>query len=58
MLKKFFLDRLREPSTYAGVGILGAAVGLPAELIAPAGQIIMGLGGVLAILLRDKGPTP
>lgn len=55
MLKKFLLDRLREPSTYAGVGVLGAAVGLSPELLGPLGQLIMGAGGVLAILLRDKG---
>lgn len=58
MLKRFLLARLREPSTYAGVGVLGAAAGLSPELIGPVGQIVMGVGGLLAILLRDKGDTP
>lgn len=54
-MKKFLLARLREPSTYAGVGVLGAAVGLSPELLGPLGQLVMGAGGLLAILLRDKG---
>lgn len=54
-MKNFILARLREPSTYAGIGVIGAAVGLPNELLGPIGQLIMGAGGLLAVLLRDKG---
>ncbi len=54
-MKQFFLNRLREPSTYAGVGVLGAAFGISPELLGPIGQLVMGAGGLLAILLRDKG---
>lgn len=55
MLKKFFLDRLREPSTYAGVAAIGGVVGISPEILGPIGTIAMGVGGLLAILLKDKG---
>lgn len=49
------LERLREPSSWAGVavllGLFGVPVGAP-ELVA---QVGAGLAGLLAIALKEKG---
>lgn len=51
---KFILDRLREPSTWAGVSALGLVFGLPPGLIDALAQVVMGVGGVAAIVMKDK----
>lgn len=49
-----FLKRVREPSTWAGIAALGALFGLPAETIGLVGQVVMGAGGIAAVLLSEK----
>lgn len=56
---KGILDRLKEPSTYAGVGMLLNLVGLkfaPEELTALIG-VATAIAAALAIFLREKGPV-
>jgi hypothetical protein len=58
-LLSYLLSRLKEPSTYAGVGVLGAALGIGPMLMGPIAQIIMGGGGLIAMLISEKhGVTP
>lgn len=52
-------DRLREPSTYAGLGILLGSLhvaGAPAWVQAIT-LLGTGIGGVIAIVLPEKGST-
>jgi hypothetical protein len=51
------LNRLREPSTWAGFAALGALFGLPAETIGLVGQVVMGVGGLAAVVLAEKKPS-
>lgn len=51
------LKRIREPSTWAGIAVLGTLFGLPAETINLAGQVVMGGAGLAAILLTEKKPS-
>lgn len=53
-MKTLFLQRIREPSTWAGIAALGAVLGLPAGTIDLVGQVVMGVGGLAAIVLREK----
>lgn len=50
----FFLQRIREPSTWAGLAALGALFGLPPGTIELAGQVAMGVGGLAAVILSEK----
>jgi hypothetical protein len=50
----YFLQRVREPSTWAGLAALGALFGLPAETIGLVGQVAMGAGGLAAVLLAER----
>lgn len=47
----YFLKRIREPSTWAGIAAMGAVFGIPPEYVNLTGQIAMGVGGLVAILL-------
>lgn len=49
-----FLSRIREPSTWAGIAALGALFGLPPETISLVGQVVVGAGGIAAIVLSEK----
>ncbi len=49
----WLLNSLREPSTWAGLAIIAGAVG--DHLAAGAGPTGAVVGGVLAILLRERG---
>ena len=56
---KGILDRLKEPSTYAGVGVLLGIVGVnfaPEELNAIIG-VLTAIAAALAIFLREKWPV-
>jgi hypothetical protein len=53
-MKALFLQRIREPSTWAGIAALGAMFGLPPGTIDLIGQVAMGVGGLAAIVLREK----
>lgn len=49
------LQRLREPSTWAGIAALGLVFGLPPGTVELAGQIIGGVAGLAAIFLPEHG---
>ncbi len=48
------LDRLKEPSTYAGLSGLMIAVGLSAEQWSMVSTVLAGLAGLVAMILKDK----
>lgn len=49
------LNRLRQPSTWAGVAALGLLFGLPPGTVEMSGQVVGGLAGLAAIFLNEKG---
>lgn len=51
---KIIVSRLKEPSTYAGLAGLAAALGLGAEQWETVSMALAGIFGVLAMLLREK----
>lgn len=55
MLK--YLNRLREPSSLAGIAVLLGLFGVPAapEVVQGAGQVLTGLLGLAAVFVREKG---
>jgi hypothetical protein len=50
----FVLNRLREPSTYAGFAGLAAAVGIAEPLYQAIAAVIMAAAGLAAIFLSEK----
>lgn len=48
-----FLRRLREPSTWAGISVLSALFGLPPGTIDALGQVVAGVGAIVAIALPE-----
>ena len=52
---KFIINRLKEPSTWAGVSALGVLVGIPPGTLDLVAQVGIGLSGLLAIALKDRG---
>jgi hypothetical protein len=55
---KFFISRLREPSTYAGMAALAGAFGLavPNEWVQSIGALGVAVGGVLAVVMPENKP--
>lgn len=53
-MKNSLLQRLREPSTWAGLSALGLLLGLPPGTIEGVGQIVGGIAAVVAIFLGEK----
>lgn len=51
------IERLKEPSTWAGVGLIGAAFGIPPGTIELAGQVVMGLAGLAAVFLKERSKS-
>ena len=51
---KWVISRLKEGSSWAGVGIVAAAIGVPAELVEPGVQIVVAVAGFLAVIFKDK----
>lgn len=49
-----FFDRLKEPSTWAGLSVLGVLFGLPAGTVEAVGQIIAGVAAVGAIVMKER----
>lgn len=49
----YFLRRLREPSTMAGLGALAMLFGLPAEQVNAVAQAVGAVAGAAAILLPE-----
>ena len=50
----YFLKRIREPSTWAGLAVLGTLLGAPPGTVELVGQVVMGVGGLAAVLLSEK----
>lgn len=52
----FFLNRLREPSTWSGLASIAVALGLgvPPGTVEAVTQIGIGLAGLAAVFLREK----
>lgn len=48
-------QRLREPSTMAGLSVLFALFGVPPGVPELAGQVIAGVAGLAAVLMPEKG---
>jgi ABC-type xylose transport system permease subunit len=48
------LQRLREPSTWAGIAAIGMIFGLPPGTIDLVGQIVGGVAGLAAIVLPEN----
>jgi hypothetical protein len=59
-LLAYVVARLKEPSTYAGLGALLAAAGLhPSEaMLGAAVNAAMALAGLAAVLLPEAGSAP
>ncbi len=53
------LNRLKEPSTWAGVAAMAATFGLSidAELVQYGTMALAGIAGVAAVFLGEKGPA-
>lgn len=51
---KWVLDRLREPSTYAGLAGLALALGINDATWAAISTAVAGVAGLIAVLLHDK----
>ncbi|MDR0674559.1 MAG: hypothetical protein LBF93_13115 [Zoogloeaceae bacterium] len=48
------LQRLREPSTWAGLSVLGAVFGAAPGLVDAIGQAVAGIAATLAIILSER----
>ncbi len=53
-MKQLILQRLREPSTWAGLSALGLVLGLPPGTIDAIGQLVGGLAAVAAVFLPES----
>lgn len=51
---KWVLERLREPSTYAGLAGLALALGINDSTWAAISTAVAGAAGLVAVLLHDK----
>lgn len=56
-LVKILLQRLREPSTMAGLAGLLAAVGIsiPGEMVTQITVVVGGIAGIASMLMKEKG---
>ena len=50
----WFLSRLKEPSTYAGLSALALTLGLSGEQWAAISTAVAGLAGLAAVFLSEK----
>jgi hypothetical protein len=48
------LQRVKEPSTWAGIAALGVLFGLPAGAVEAVSQIVGGVAALAAIVLPEK----
>lgn len=51
----YLLNRLREPTTWAGVSALGVIFGLPPGTIDLVGQVVGGIAALAAMAMKEKG---
>ena len=49
-----FLQRIKEPSTWAGIAALGVLFGLPPGSVEALSQVIGGVAALAAIILPEK----
>lgn len=49
-----FFERLKEPSTWAGLSVLGVLFGLPPGTVEALGQVVGGVAAIGAIVLRER----
>jgi len=49
-----FLDRVKQPSTWAGLSVLGVLFGLPPGTIDLVGQVVGGVAALAAMVLTEK----
>ncbi|CDN87484.1 hypothetical protein [Hydrogenophaga intermedia] len=49
-----FLNRIKEPSTWAGLSALGIVFGLPPGTMDLIAQVVLGVTGLAAIALPEK----
>jgi len=49
------IKRLREPSTWAGLSVLGVVFGLPPGTIDLVGQVVAGVAGLVAVVIGERG---
>lgn len=56
MFKEMFISRLREPSTYAGLGVIVGALGLAlsSDQVNAITTALAALGGLIAVFMREK----
>jgi sulfite exporter TauE/SafE len=56
---KYILDRLKEPSSYAGLGALLALVGvnLDGQLLQAIAGVAAALAGLAAVFVKEKGES-
>ena len=56
LLIAFLLARLREPSSYAGLGALLAAAGIHADqaIVQASIQVLVAVAGLIAVLMPEK----
>ena len=50
----FVLNRLKEPSTYAGLSGLALAFGVSSDLYAAASSAVAAVAGLIAVVLAEK----
>lgn len=50
----FILERLKEPSTYAGLSGFALALGVSGELYNAASAALAGIAGVIAVVLAER----
>lgn len=48
------LQRLKEPSTWAGLSVLGVVFGLPPGTIDAVGQVVAGIAALAGVVLTEK----
>lgn len=51
---KYFLNRIKEPSTLAGLGILATLFGVSPEQVTAASTVITALLGAAAVFVPEK----
>lgn len=52
-MNKAVLNRIKEPSTWAGLSVLAALAGVPPGTFELISQIVMGVAGLAAIALPE-----
>lgn len=48
------IERLKEPSTWAGLGLLASLVGVPPGTLELVTQVATGIAGLAAIFLKER----